>query len=301
MLKKTFYVVFVLFTLTACESGSVKVSGNFDPNDVKDAPLIDRRSEFGNLARFPTANVTFSFNRAFHTKIPKRKGYFYTIQFDSIMGIPGSSNISYKKHKNEFVWKTTGAQVDGRHITALTPNMGRTTISGIMRADGNALKSPMHVYGAIPIAFAGDACTRETVEKLIDNRIPKIKKFLMNAIERQTFASYAGQISTITPFYNKLSRDLEISEQEINNSLLGCGGVILGKELDSIIGQHIVFGFVSRKSAVSGLANLINNAIADSNLSATATAIGVVTETAGVSDSAFIAPSIRVTYTATDI
>lgn len=240
-MRLTVLLAIASLALTACSDDGSGTSPAAENRPVADPPIVDMRDRFPPLASLPKTDVTIDLDTLLHFKIPAETGYVYTLQFDAIMGFPGSTRVSYKKHRDEVKWTVGLPAIDGKPFTNITDNMGQANFKDLVRFTRTGAE-PIHVYGAMNLVFSGNACLREVIEGFLDRRLPKIRTFVRNAIERQTLVSYAAFEQNVQPHINQLEKDLQFGGDDVL-SLAGCAGVAIGKKPDTLIGTGIVLGF----------------------------------------------------------
>lgn len=266
-MRLTAMLTIASLALTACSDNGGNSAPPAENAPVADPAVVDMRDRFPPLADLPKTDVTIDLNQLLHFKMPSETGYIYTLQFDAIMGFPGSTRVGYKKHRDEVTWTVGLPAIDGKPFTRVSDNMGRVTFKDLVRFTRTGAE-PIHVYGAMNLIFSGNACFREVIEGFLDRRLPSIRKFVRNAIERQTLVSYAQFEQTVQPHVDQLERDMQFGGEDLP-SVAGCGGVALGKKLDTLVGTGIVLGFPVnpvRAALVPGLEEPVTNSIGQPNV-----------------------------------
>ncbi|MEL7467196.1 MAG: hypothetical protein AAFN27_02000 [Pseudomonadota bacterium] len=219
------------------------------------------------MATLTRTSVTVDLNQLLHFNMPAETGYVYTIRFDAIMGFPGSTRVGYKKHRDEVTWTIGLPAIDGKPFTSLPDSMGKVVFPDLVRFSRLG-GEPLHIFGTVSLAFAGNACVREVIEGFLDRRLPDIRRFVRNAIERQTLVSYSDFETNVQPHVDRLLAALEKQDVDLG-SVVGCGGVALGKKLDQVVGTGVLLGFAvnpARESSAPGLENPVTRTIGQPNV-----------------------------------
>ncbi|MEM9060480.1 MAG: hypothetical protein AAGD13_08440 [Pseudomonadota bacterium] len=261
------FAAFAALLLTACAGDDGPSAPTAGDAPVADPPVLDQTDRFPDLSTLARTNVTVDLNQLLHFNMPAETGYVYTVRFDAIMGFPGSTRVAYTKHKDEVTWTVGLPAIDGKPFTTLPDSMGKAEFPGLIRF-GRLGGQPLHIFGTVSLAFAGNACVREVIEGFLDRRLPDIRRFVRNAIERQTLINYADFETNVQPHVDQLMAALKRQDVDFG-SVVGCGGVVLGKKLDQLVGTGVLLGFAvnpARANGVPGLENPVTRTIGQPNV-----------------------------------